>query len=482
MVLGRQGPLAKLINSGVGLTQEYRADRKTRKESENAQLAPEATESSSSSHLEPPHSDVEWESEDDEAWAQDLDSAQAEYMVQHQKTEIDNPNETVEDIADNFLRTHAPPPYGQSGGGNAGAGPLENPVILPQRRPGMRARGFVRAYAPALAARGVTQDAWLDFLNNFDKAVSKNKLFHVLQLAIWIADKISLAVQGVSLIVRAVSMFLHLTFEMSRRGYIHAKQNKFLDKINDSYFKPRGLYALIIKYKPKKEKNPNSLSSSTTAQQENEDEEWQPISTVDIESNTTQTILDRQATEGKFWKGLMKGTAGKTTHEAELPDFAPLTFPYLDTLSEADKQSSIKRQGAFLADYYDRRAQATFASENPDSKLSNVAPRKEFASSYSDPTHPQSQADLIGTLSGGKVTSFSSKVMGRRKERRGKLGIGGEQLPGERVLGKRDARKSRRPMKKLLRQDALYLLVADLPTQREMDAVREAVERLADEP
>jgi hypothetical protein len=41
------------------------------------------------------------------------------------------------------------------------------PVILPQRRPKDRTRGFVRAYAPVLENVGIDQATWLAFLGTF---------------------------------------------------------------------------------------------------------------------------------------------------------------------------------------------------------------------------------------------------------------------------------------------------------------------------
>lgn len=41
------------------------------------------------------------------------------------------------------------------------------PVILPQRRPKDRTRGFVRAYAPVLENVGIDQATWLAFLRTF---------------------------------------------------------------------------------------------------------------------------------------------------------------------------------------------------------------------------------------------------------------------------------------------------------------------------
>jgi hypothetical protein len=44
------------------------------------------------------------------------------------------------------------------------------PVVIPQRRPRQKDRGFVRAYAPVLSECGVSQQVFLQFLSDFDKA------------------------------------------------------------------------------------------------------------------------------------------------------------------------------------------------------------------------------------------------------------------------------------------------------------------------
>ncbi|GAM43034.1 hypothetical protein TCE0_044r17526 [Talaromyces pinophilus] len=46
---------------------------------------------------------------------------------------------------------------------------LPCPVIIPQRRPRKRERGFVRAYAPVLANSGVSEYVFLEFLECFDR-------------------------------------------------------------------------------------------------------------------------------------------------------------------------------------------------------------------------------------------------------------------------------------------------------------------------
>ena len=52
-------------------------------------------------------------------------------------------------------------------------GPLDRlpcPVIIPQRRPRDRSRGFARAYAPVLANCGVSQEMFLHFIKDFYEA------------------------------------------------------------------------------------------------------------------------------------------------------------------------------------------------------------------------------------------------------------------------------------------------------------------------
>ena len=53
---------------------------------------------------------------------------------------------------------------------------LTCPVIIPQRRPGDKTRGFERAYAPVLEEYGINQDSFLHFLKSFHKA-SKVRYF-----------------------------------------------------------------------------------------------------------------------------------------------------------------------------------------------------------------------------------------------------------------------------------------------------------------
>jgi len=117
--------------------------------------------------------------------------------------------------------------------------------------------------------------------------------------------------------------------------------------MNNEFFKPRGLYCLIMTYKPE--------SSATHAP-------------VDI----TQTIYSSMtpATSGfKRTLNNLRVSSGTTRGELEMPEAAPLIFPALDKLADqtgegaaAKKENVFKRSGKFVADYQDRRAQAKYVS------------------------------------------------------------------------------------------------------------------------
>ena len=70
----------------------------------------------------------------------------------------------VDKIIKSFLLRNPAPSTSQV------TGNLPCPVIIPQRRPHKKSRGFVRAYAPVLADSGVTQDAFMQFHKAMYKA------------------------------------------------------------------------------------------------------------------------------------------------------------------------------------------------------------------------------------------------------------------------------------------------------------------------
>ena len=70
----------------------------------------------------------------------------------------------VDKLVVSFIGQHPPPSYSQR------PNKLPCSVIVPQRRPRDKTRGFVRAYAPVLSECGIDQTTFLQFLETMDKA------------------------------------------------------------------------------------------------------------------------------------------------------------------------------------------------------------------------------------------------------------------------------------------------------------------------
>ena len=66
---------------------------------------------------------------------------------------------------------------------HATASKLPFPVIVPQRRPGTKTRGFVRAYAPVLADSSVDQPTFLKFLSDLHKHAQASPIFDVVMVS-----------------------------------------------------------------------------------------------------------------------------------------------------------------------------------------------------------------------------------------------------------------------------------------------------------
>lgn len=119
---------------------------------------------------------VSGETEDnlEEEWA--LDDVQDEIIAgSSEQDSVSN----IKDIEDTFIRNHPPP----SDLKHAPAGKLSLLVVLPQRRPRDRSRGFIRAYAPMLENCGIDQATWLGFLDTFQKSSAANPWLNAINLA-----------------------------------------------------------------------------------------------------------------------------------------------------------------------------------------------------------------------------------------------------------------------------------------------------------
>jgi hypothetical protein len=142
---------------------------------------------------------------------------------------------------------------------------------------------------------------------------------------------------------------------------------------------------------------------------------------ANVDVNTTiQNNLDAQ---GKMSHKFQSSNG--ITSSFEYMQTAELVFPGLDYLAmatapkEAGFKNKMKRGKRFVDEYMDRRAQAKFVGENPDSVLAQGG-KPQFMSKYADPTHPiHSGGSLFNLLNGGQNNQSSynsyggSQVQGR---------------------------------------------------------------------
>ena len=211
-------PLVRLVGTGIGLASEALAAHKEKKQRSRSP-GPSAPASDSSTRAPPEYDSLDPASQnhglvevanehdarqlidqgkavpadsphevndddpdavdDDEAYweldeATDPDPPAYDYSpsvrgeIGHAEPESGEAKPDVHKLVQKFLASHPAPTHA--------IGQLPCPVIIPQRRPRTKSRGFVRAYAPVLADCGIDQDTFLEFLKTFHKASQVNKI------------------------------------------------------------------------------------------------------------------------------------------------------------------------------------------------------------------------------------------------------------------------------------------------------------------
>ncbi|KAL5051418.1 hypothetical protein BDW71DRAFT_202600 [Aspergillus fruticulosus] len=350
------------IAAGIGLVAEAIHHRKAPETRETRETATE-------------------ENVEGEQWA--LDEIQDElYQEQDQEPPSDSEEQPREQekirnsahLADDFLERYPPPAPDIA----TARGRLSLPVIIPQRRPGVRARGFVRAYAPDLQACGIDQDVFLDFLVTFTRASRAPQ---------WMATTNLTAAAAFALPGHAIGAGVGFAIQvvnaiaMELRGRVQA--NAFLQKLNRGFFQPRGLYCLV-------------LSFDNTHEEAMTDES---LATAIATSADPKPGVHRYTDKLRSHSG--------TTGPSAFPESAPLVFPVLDWLEnnvnaeQAEKLGRYKKFRKFVADYYDRRAQAEYAARNPESPLA-APPTRAFTSRFADPNDDTNKSP-ISLATGGAV-------------------------------------------------------------------------------
>ncbi|KAJ9131733.1 FAD binding domain protein [Pleurostoma richardsiae] len=492
------------VAAGIGFASEsihhYKEKRRAEKERPNDPSRPrgeESTHFAAGDWEDLVERELELSRQADEA-AWDLDDEQREQAATNELPSDARPERRDNDPEPEevFVSTHpAPPPHASA------PVRLALPIIITQRRPKSRARGFIRTYAPLLQEVGIDQATFLDFIDQLNSAVQPSPWIQAINLAALAGN----AVPEPFTIM--ISIAVKMAADAASEVHSRSKTNAFLDRVNESFFAPRGLVCLIMTWKPR------STEALTMAD-------------FELSSSIAQASCNTQTAGGPARLARrMQPSSGSSSFE--WPEAAPLTFPALDALAgsesegaSAAKQSAIKRGGKFVEQYLDKRAQAKWAGQNPDSKMANSAPKPEFHSRYADPNHPASSGDPLAFLTGGYIhTGMVSSRLSGGMEGRG-LGRGGmlrADILGRRGVtfdrprrqAKRDAshmknfqigeaeaygqdlsRLQPRPglggaelgigpgigplslitgARKLLQTDVLYLMIVNRPTEEEME-------------
>lgn len=216
---------------------------------------------------------------------------------------------------------------------------LTHPVVLPQRRPKERSRGFIRAYAPALQDCDISQEAWLRFLSSFQESSAANPWLNCINFAALAAMK---QPQPIGIAVGlAVGEVTEILMEMQARQ----RTNRFLHKMNEDFFRPRGLYCLLMTFDPNSHARVKQVNFASIVAQD---------------SKSSSAIDKMQKT--------FRSSDGTTYNDWEFPETASLVFPGLDQLAASSssegkqKKSSFAKTYGFVANYWDRRAATAYVS------------------------------------------------------------------------------------------------------------------------
>ncbi|KAM0477774.1 hypothetical protein ACHAPX_005538 [Trichoderma viride] len=411
--------LVRGVAAGIGLASESYHNHKEKKKAQEADAT--AGESSRSaendgaqSQHHGSHQDEDFDSSDSDehdgplkadpetsrnleeaAW--NLDAAQSQLEPPPDYATVMEQDIDANTMAEGFVRNHMLPP------GNYQKLPM--PVILPQRRPGDRARGFIHAYAPLLQNVGIDQTTFMDFIRELNLATAPSPWINAINLA-------AVAVQHVpEPITIAVSIAAQVTTQVSLQAHSRSKTNAFLNKVNAEFFRPLGLIAIILTWKPSK---PGEVVTQVT---------------FDAAIDQAAYNVSGSGSGGNGGiRNKMQSSHGTTAFE--WPESAPLVFPTLDKLSatpegrqaveEAEKKqpNGMKRSMLFAMDYMDKRAQAQWANDHPESQLAQLGVKPEFHSRYADPNHPASSGSLFALLTGGAIGGgVSDRRLGKRARR-----------------------------------------------------------------
>lgn len=127
--------------------------------------------------------------------------------------------------------------------------------------------------------------------------------------------------------------------------------NTYLDKANEEFFKPRGLYCLVMSFRP--DDVPKGEVAIQEVDTSKEALKWLNSPTSGLKSKTSR----------------FRDSSGLTRGETGLPESAPLIYPdtgYAEIGKNDEDEAETKKNGyskrKTVQEYFDKRAQAKYVS------------------------------------------------------------------------------------------------------------------------
>ncbi|KAF4909287.1 hypothetical protein CGCVW01_v012017 [Colletotrichum viniferum] len=379
--------IARASASGIGFFSEAAHYRRDRNRPEASQKHSRSPELGQESHCERMH-EVIWNLDEVEVGS----GTQLNFNTGNTKGGGSKPVKESTDLATAFLNRH---PLKSDDGIDTKSG-ITMPVVLPQRRPKTRVRGFVRAYAPVLATAGIDEEAFLDFIDTLNKSLVPNPYLYAINLA-GLADIIT-----PDPALTAFGILLGIAVEGVMEGQSRFKSNKFLDRMNAEFFRPRGLMCFVATWRHDDVSGKVPVDFECKTAGESPSVEFSKSDKVSLEAGSSE-----KEKLGRI-KKLLGERLRSHDHTLDWSEPAPLLFPAASELILAQgrdgqkKKNGLDRAEIWFDDYMDKRAQVEWVNENPELSAANALPKAGFKSRYADPTHPAASGDVVALVTGGR--------------------------------------------------------------------------------
>ncbi|KUJ10558.1 uncharacterized protein LY89DRAFT_740267 [Mollisia scopiformis] len=425
------GPLTRGVQTGIGLVAELKAARQARKEGETGVI--DVTTEVEEMLIEEKDDD-DHDTEDDENFGGGISNGASDQSLYPPP------------YGDNDLSATSDIEYPQPSNSSHEPHKLSCPVIIPQRRPGTKTRGFLEAYAPVLADCNIGEGTFLTFLRSFHKSSQASPVFNVITMGAGAISRIH------EPHMKALSMAISVLSGTAADIQSRYRTNKFLDQANDLLFKPRGLYCLVMSLRP----------------------DDVPKDNVSVQSvDTSSIVLKWLDPDSRHFAATLRTSSGTTHGGEEMPETAPLIYPntgYAELVKTNSNSSSnsqkiigeVTSYQKVVENYFDKRAQAKYAYEYPDSSLA-MQEKPQFASKYGDPTDPSVTTNYYGRI----ACKIEKESLADRQARRRAKAL--------------EVKRRGGGIKRFLHSviafffSVLYLMIVSLPSEEELNDAKKAL-------